>query len=216
MDIFYTILIALWSYPLITLYLVRSHGKNGIVRKTTTYVSLGLMVIATFGLVTNISTTSLTVDWIILSFFYFFVSFVLWLGLFGRNKIFKALSSFAAMLIWGAGYFYSTIGIQGIGFIAMDHTPKKTIRISDRVYYKEYEAGNAPDDWRGVRVCLFENFSTFPIFERQFFERDYISSSRHDFHSFSGEIHVNYFPEKQALVLSDTAKNSDTLHIMER
>jgi len=186
------------------------------------------ILIIVVGLLTKISTASIEVNWIILAILHLAICFFLWVGRQQNNKIVNVVSVLVMVVVFGIGYLLSTIGILGLGFITAEYEPSKCLRINNSTVYKEYGVGNATTSWGGTRVCLYTNFSWFPFFERQFFEKGYIGGPDENKNEknispknsnvnntptfYATDLKIKYDTIKEEIILSDD-NSQDTLHL---
>jgi len=159
------ILIALWTYPIISFIVLRLTRNKPELRKQLVWFCIISNLIAVFGLLTNISTTLKEFDWIVLTSFYFTTCLLLWLGFELKNKIFKVLSVLAMICVFGIGYISGTIGALGVGFVTAEYNPKAEMWMGDGIIYKETGLGNAVSDYRGKRVEIYRTIRWFPLIE---------------------------------------------------
>jgi hypothetical protein len=88
------ILIVLWTYPIVSLILLRLTKNKPTIRKRIFNVSFILTGLSFFSLLTNISTTLTQLDWVLFSSIYFSTSLVLWWTQFQINKPLKIIGVF--------------------------------------------------------------------------------------------------------------------------
>ena len=158
-------LIALWTYPIIGFILVRLTKKKPMLRKNLLWFCAVTVFVSAFGLLTNISTTLIEIDWLILSSVYLTICTLLWLGFELKNKIMKIISVLAMTCVFGIGYISGTIGALGVGFVTAEFTPETEKWLGDGLIYKETTLGNAVSDNRGKRVEIYKTIFWLPIIE---------------------------------------------------
>ena len=159
-----TILIALWTYPIAAFIIAiltknKSQSKRTVITITATITGL-----STLGFIFKVSTTIKLIDWIAITSIFFFVCIALWYY-YSKNKLIKALSVLAMVVVFGISYLSSTIGILGVGFILGDYETTNETHISKNLTYKETILGNAISDYRGKRIEIYKTISWFPIIE---------------------------------------------------
>ena len=167
------ILIALWTYPLITLFLVWWTKNRQAIRKKIIWISVFASLTALFGLLTNISTTLSVVDWILVTSIYFTISLLLWLIQFRQKLILKIIAVVGMIIVFGIGYLSSTIGIIGIGFVVNEYTTDTERWFASGMIYKECVLGNAISDYRGKKVEIYKTISWLPIIEWRIKHKEY-------------------------------------------
>ncbi|MCF8298696.1 MAG: hypothetical protein K9J13_14200 [Saprospiraceae bacterium] len=220
--------IALWTNPIISFVLYKLTKKNQNTRKKLLRIFIGISILVITGLLSNISTTSTSADWIILALLHLSICFFIWIGLLQSNRLINLISALTLIVIFGIGYLLSTIGILGLGFITAEFESTKSIRINNNTVYKEFGVGNATTSWGGIKVCLYRNYSVFPIFERKFFEKSYIGGDEDDKSKFNikpensyvnnkpsfyaNSFELTYDTVNQEIILSETYRK-DTLHL---
>jgi hypothetical protein len=159
-------LIALWTYPILTFFVFRL-GRRYNNLKTINLTIATILVLTTLFLTFDISTTSIEVDWILLTTYYFGLCFLLWSVVHLKAKLFKILGYIIMTFVFGLGYFSGTIGILGVGFVTGGFVPRKQNKIESNLTYKETGLGNAFSDYRGVRVELYKTYKYLPFIERR-------------------------------------------------
>ena len=173
---FWLIIFALWTYPVVSFLLFILTKRKLEIRKHILKVFALLTGVALFGLVTNISTTSSAIDWILVTVPFLMACSVLWWTLFQSNKTIKVLGAIGMLLVFGFGYFSSTVGILGVGFIISEYETDREIWFEDGLIYKEFNLGNALSDFRGARIEINRTIKWFPVIEWQVTAKEYSSS----------------------------------------
>ena len=191
-------LICLWTFPIISFFIFYL-TKNRIDTRTKILRTLFILnCFAVFGLLTNISTTSTEIDWIILSTLYLTICTLFWL-LFGlKNKVLKALAVIIMVFVFGLNYLSATVGILGVGFITSDYTPEVEKWLGNGIIYKEMPLGNAVSDYRGKRVEVFKTIPWFPVFEWRIANKTYESYIT----VATTPLTINYKKDEQKIYLS--------------
>lgn len=161
------VLFSLWTYPLLTYFLIRLSRHNKILRNRIAGTTLILTILITVCLLVDISTTSIEVDWALITLYYFGLCLVIWRVIEFRNKLIKILGYILMTLVFGLGYFSGTIGGLGVGFVTAEYVPRKQNKITDGLYYKETRLGNAVSDYRGLQVEIFKEFKYLPFIEKR-------------------------------------------------
>jgi len=190
------IIFALWTYPIITGILYWWTRKRLNIRKKILKISLILSVIALFGLLTKISTTLSLIDWLIITSFYFNISFFLWIITYKKNILIKIIGIILFFLIFGLGYFSSTVGAIGIGFVTAEYSTDSEKWLDNGIIYKECILGNAIADYRGKRVEIYKTISWFPVIEWRKMHKDY-----YDIITYMKPLIVNYKQEENKIYL---------------
>lgn len=166
-------LISLWTFPIISFLIFDLTKKRIDSRKQILRTLLLINCIAAFGLLTNISTTSIEIDWIILSTLYLTLFTLLWLLFELKSKVLKVLATIIMVFVFGLNYLSATVGILGVGFITNDYTPEVEKWLGNGLIYKETSLGNAVSDYRGKRVEVFKTIPWFPVIEWRVTNKDY-------------------------------------------
>jgi hypothetical protein len=193
------ILIALWTYPIITLVLARLTKNRIIFRKRLIKITLIVTGLSIFGLITNISTTIKAVDWILVTSIYFSTCLFLWLSYYHFNKILRILAIVGMIGVYTVGYISGTIGALGVGFVIGEYDTKTDKWIGDGLIYKETPLGNAISDYRGKRVEIYRTISWIPIIEWRIMHKEY-----YNFITYGNDLKVEYQPDTKTIYLSAT------------
>jgi hypothetical protein len=198
MTTFLITLISLWSFPIVGFFIYYLTKKRIPIRKKILTILLITNLLAVFGLLTNISTTLIELDWIIVSSLYLTVCALLWVSNGLKNKIIKTISVIAMVCIFGLGYFSGTAGVLGVGFITAEYTPEVEKWLGNGIIYKETPLGNAVSDYRGKRVEVFKTIPWLPIIEWRITNKvyeEYITIM-------TTPLTINYRPDEQKIYLS--------------
>jgi hypothetical protein len=162
---FLIILLALWTYPIISLlFFWLTKNRLGL-RKQVFTISSILTILAILSLLTNISTTLSELDWVILSTIYFTISLGLIWTQFQKNKLLKILGFVALFIVFSFGYLCGTIGALAVGFVVSEYDTEYEDWLGDGIIYKEMLLGNAVSNERGKKVELSRTIPWFPIIE---------------------------------------------------
>ena len=191
------ILIALWTYPVLTFVLAKSVTNNITLKKRLIKLTLIITGLSISGLITHISTTIKAVDWVLVTSIYFSICLFLWLFYFYKNRAFKILAIIVMVVVYSFGYILGSVGVLGIGFISAEYDTNIEKPISNGLIYKETILGNAISDYRGKRVEIFKTLPWFPIIEWRILHKEY-----YNFIPFRNELHVDYHPETNTIYLS--------------
>jgi hypothetical protein len=173
MDSWLITLIALWTYPIIALIIVRRTKNGPTVRKKIILASLVVSMTALIGLLTHLSTTVSTIDWIFVTSIYFTISLLLWWTTSQTNIIIKVIGIIVMTFVFGLGYISGTVGALGVGFVTAEYSTDKEQWLEDGLIYKETALGNAIADYRGKRVEIYRTISWFPIIEWRIQHKEY-------------------------------------------
>ncbi|MBS1509054.1 MAG: hypothetical protein JSS79_20620 [Bacteroidetes bacterium] len=121
----------------------------------------------------DISTTSLEIDWTLLTLYYLGICFFLWRIVRIKSKFIKVFGYILMTLVFGLGYLSGTIGALGIGFVTAEFEPRVEKEIESGLIYKETGLGNAISDNRGVRIEIYRNYSYLPFIEKRILTNEY-------------------------------------------
>ena len=196
------IVIGIWAYPFVGYFLVEKSIKQPSFWKPIWVTSTGLVLLAIFGLSTNISTTVSAIDWFIVSCFYLLLCLGIWSTQFKTKMLTKVLGRIAMVVVFGIGYLMGTIGLLGIGLVLGEFTVHAEKWLGNGLIYKETSLGNAISDHRGKRVEIYQTISWLPIFEWQKQEKRYNSVI-----AYANTLNVNYNPKENRIYLSASAPN---------
>jgi len=173
---FWLIIFALWTYPVVSFLLFKLTKRKLELRKNILKVIALLTGVALVGLLTKISTTSSTIDWVVITVPFLMGCSVLWWTLFQSNKTIRVLGAIAILLVFGFGYLSSTVGIVGVGFVISEYETDREIWFENGLIYKELNLGNALSDFRGARIEINRTIKWFPVIEWQVTSKEYSSS----------------------------------------
>ncbi len=192
------IIFGLWTYPVISLILLWLTKKKPDRRKQIFY-SLSIMTVLAFlGMATHISTTLSELDWLILSSFYFTVSFALLWTQFQTRKVIKIFGAFLIFFVLGVGYLSGTVGALGVGFIIGNYETAYEKWYDDGIIYKETSIGNAISDVRGKKVEIYKTLKWFPFIEWRVKNKEYYSSVTY----LTTPLTVDCKPDKEEIILT--------------
>ncbi|NBW35664.1 MAG: hypothetical protein EBR30_11740 [Cytophagia bacterium] len=167
MSILFIVLLSLWVYPLLTYFLIKLSRHNKFLRNRIAGTTLLLIILITISLSLDISTTSIEVDWVLITIYYFGICLGIWRVVESGNKLIKISGYILMILFFGLGYFLGTIGVLGVGFAIGEYVPRKQNKITNCLSYKEIGLGNAVSDYRGLQVEIFEEFKYIPFIEKR-------------------------------------------------
>jgi len=192
-----TVLIALWTYPIITFIIVKIAINKSQFKRAVNISTAIITILTLLGLVFNVSTTIKLIDWIALTSTYFSVCLILWYCFFSKMKLIKILSILGMVVVFGIGYISSTFGILGVGFVLGEYDTSVETRISKNLIYKETSLGNAISDYRGKRVEIYKTISWLPIIEWRILDKEYYSVI-----PYLNRLNVVYLPETKTIYLN--------------
>ena len=193
------ILIALWTYPIICYFVLRLTAKRLKTRKYIFITCIAASVLTAFSLLTNISTTFLPLDWVLLTSVYFLLCLALWWTQFQTSKILKILGVICMFIVFGIGYFSATAGILGVGFVTAKYETDREVWLGDGLIYKENGLGNALTDYRGKEVEVYKTLSWLPIIEWRIKDKSYYNVI-----TYLNRLKVDYKPKEHNIYLSTT------------
>lgn len=197
MDASLIIIFGLWIYPIAGVLLFYLTKNNPKIQKRIVYIVFLFSGITILGLLTNISTTITTLDWILVSSIYLTISLVLWWTQFQQNKFLKIIGLIALSLVFGIGYLSGTVGALGVGFVVAEFDSDTEVWLGDGYIYKESSLGNAISDYRGKRVEIYKTFSWLPIIEYRSQKKEY-----YNIVTYCNKLNLDYKPKENKLYLS--------------
>ena len=192
-----TVLIALWTYPIITFIIVKIANNKSQFKRTVIISTATITILTLLGLAFKVSTTIKLIDWIALTSVYFSVCLTLWYCFFSKMKLIKILSILGMVIVFGIGYLSSTFGILGVGFVLGEYDTSCETRISKNLIYKETPLGNAISDYRGKRVEIYKTISWLPIIEWKILNKEYYNVI-----PYLNRLNVDYHPETKTIYLN--------------
>ena len=140
---FLTILIAIWTYPIIGFLLFRlTKGKTEL-RRRIFIVIFVLSGLAILGILTDISTTLTELDWIILTLPFLTVVILLWWTQFQRNRTIKIVGVVLIAFVFLLSFLVGSVGFLGVGFVVGRFEKVNEEWFDDGLIYKEFSLGNA-------------------------------------------------------------------------
>ena len=110
------------------------------------------------------------------------------------------------LLFFGIGYFISTIGILGLGFITYEYESSQEKHFSNGIIYKEYPLGNAISDYRGKRVKILRTSKWLP-FEWLIYKTEY-----RGFSIAGKDLNVDFINTENSLILSTNLEKGDSIY----
>jgi len=207
MNEFLTILIALWTYPIIG-FLLFKLTKNRIgLRKMIFGLIFILSGFAILGLLTKFSTTVAELDWILITLPFLAGTILLWWTQFQKKRIIQITGIIAMVLVFSLGYFSGTVGILGVGFVVGEFETNNEIWFDNGLIYKETSLGNAISDYRGKRIEINKTIKWFPAFEWQILSKEYF-----DFFVIGQQLNVVYDKTRNEFLLSAEEQLQDSTY----
>ncbi|NDV69092.1 hypothetical protein [Dysgonomonas sp. 25] len=194
--------VVLLFYPLLGIFLAKIMQSKPVIRKIVPVVLAALSVLGILGCLTGITTTSLLLDFFILSSPYLLVFCLLWWTFFTKRNYARWLSLISVVAI-------SLIGIVCDVFLyaaaAMGESIMKTTdkEINPPYSYKETfyiknNMGGSPPDYR-YRIEIYKTIPHLPILEKKIAERNYSDTL---LFKKKNEVKVEYKPDKEVFYLS--------------
>lgn len=116
-------IIALWTFPTIGYWVIRLTKEKPNVRKMyfkTLFIACFFLV---FNFLFKISTIFPLIDWVFLTLPYLILSSLLWTTRVLKQKVFRIIGMIGMVLVFGFGFFLSTVGILGLALILGDYKP---------------------------------------------------------------------------------------------
>ena len=173
MTPFFIILFGLWAYPILSFLFFRFTKSKPHVRRLVLIVSVLVTLLSILGLLTQVSTTVSTLDWLIISLIYLTISLALVWTQFQRLKVVRVIGIILMPLIFGLGYLSGSIGALGVGLIIGHYETQYENWLGDELIYKERITGTGESDDRGKKVELHKTIAWFPIVEWQIQQKDF-------------------------------------------
>ena len=208
MIAFTIIILGLWTYPILTLILLRLTKNRPKARKIIYYTSFIMTGLALFGMMTNISTTLSAIDWILVSSIYLTIALLLGWTQFQSRKWIEIIGIVLMFLVYGIGYLSSTVGIIGIGFIIGEYETSNESWLKDGLIYKETPLGNAIADYRGKRVEIYKTISWLPIIEWRIQKKEYYEAL-----PYLNKLNVEYREKEKKIYLNTSSEWGKDNHI---
>jgi len=207
MNEFLTILIALWTYPIIGFLLFKLTAKRIGLRNNLFKVILVISGLAIFGIFTKISTTITELDWIIITVPFLSGIILLWWTQFQKNRIIKITGIIAMIFVFSIDYFSGTVGVLGVGFVVAEFETDNEIWFDNGLIYKETSLGNAISDYRGKRIEINRTIKWLPLIEWQILSKEYF-----DFLICGQQLKVVYDKPKNEFLLSAEEQLQDSTY----
>lgn len=202
-----TILIALWTYPIIGFLLFILTKKKIDLRIKIFKVIFIISVLAILGLLTKISTTITELDWIIVTIPFLAATILLWWSQFQKSRIIKVIGIIAIIFVFSIGYFSGTVGLLGVGFVIGEFETSNEIWLDNGLIYKETSLGNAISDYRGKRVEIYRTIKWLPLIEWQVASKEYF-----DLLVYGQPLNVNYNSVNQEFYLDAEKQWGDSTY----
>ncbi len=156
----------LYIYPVLSVVLLWFTRHKPKARRTLLITSTTLASVALFGALTAISTTSIALDWFMLTSIYFLVSTCVWLAIINPNKIAKVLGGLMLFIVFGAGYLAGTVGIFGFFYLSYK-VPSKVRYLANGYIYKEMDLTVPLGPYEGKLIEIYRTIPWLPIVEWQ-------------------------------------------------
>ena len=193
----FIILGALWSYPILTYFILRLTKERQNYRNSIFWVAVSAACLTSISILTSISTTLKELDWLFLTSIYFLVCLMLWRTQFQANKILKWTGKIATIAVFAIGYLFSTIGALGTVLAIGQFETDREKWLDDGLIVKEQTLGNAISDYRGKRIEVYKTLKWFPIVEWQLQEKSYYNLA-----TYLQPLTINYKPSENRIYLS--------------
>ena len=197
MNPFLIVLIALWTYPILSLIFLFLTKRKLLIRMRGLGFIFTLTALTVLALFTKVTTISVSLNWILISCIYLSASLILWWTQFQSNKFLKIIGILLMISTFGLGYLSSTLGILGVGFIVAEYETDVEKKLDHSIIYRERSLGNAISDYRGKRIEIYKTVTWLPVFEHRIIEKEY-----YDIITYSNGLKVNYDPNKHTIHLS--------------
>lgn len=173
MSPFEIVLVSLWIYPLLSLFLVKASKGKPAFRKYLIKMSALSSLVIVLSLFLGISTTNTNVDWWLFMTLYFSWCTLCWMLSELRSNFLALLSVPLILLTFFIGYFSSTVGALGVGFIISEYEASVEKKLSNTLYYKEFYKGSALSDYRDLAIQIIKTPSWLPFVEIELKEKYY-------------------------------------------
>ena len=164
---FITLVIALWTYPILAFVLMKSVSKKEKIKNRLLKWLVEITVLVVISFLFKFSTIIPLLDWILFTIPFLLISCLLWLTQFQSNKLIKIIGIIFMVVVFGVGYLLSTVGLLGLGFIVAEYEPNRKMELSNNLEYRETWLGNAISDHRGKRFEVYQQIGWLPIMERR-------------------------------------------------
>jgi hypothetical protein len=164
----------------------------------------GLTII---GILTNVSTTSTLLDWILVSGIYLTVSLVLWWTQFQANKALRILGFVSTSAVFSVGYLVGSVGVLGVVFVVGNYAVDSQQWLPNGLIYKESILGNAVSDYRGRKVEIYKTIPWIPIIEWRIKEKEY-----RNIITYQKKLDVRYSQTTNEIYLSTSMEFGEGIH----
>lgn len=207
MNEFLTILIALWTYPIIGFLLFILTRKKIELRKKIIKVVFIVSGLTILGVLTKVSTTITALDWILVTIPFLAGIILLWWTQFQKNRIFKITGIISMAIVFSLGYLSGTLGILGVGFVVGEYVTNNEQWFENGLIYKETSLGNAISDYRGTRIEINRTIKWLPLIEWEIANKEYFN-----FLGYGQQLNVNYNKSRNEFILSAEEKLHDSTY----
>ena len=202
------VILGLWIYPILSIILLRLTKNHPKARRIVYYISFSMTGLAIFGLLTTISTTLSTIDWILVSSIYLTIALILGWTQFQPRKWIKIVGVVLMFFVFGIGYLSGTIGALGVGFVIGEFETSHETWLKNGIICKEISLGNAVADYRGKRVEIYKTISWFPIIEWRIQKKEYYNVLL-----YLNKLNVEYKENEKKIYLKTSAERGKDNHI---
>ena len=84
-----------------------------------------------------------------------------------KSRFLKLISFIIGLTPVIIGYVVATVGFVGIILISANLVPEKTVKINDKLYFREYSYGNATSSEGGKEIEIYKRVTTLPFIEKR-------------------------------------------------
>ena len=197
MDPTLFIFFCLWTYPILASLAMWLAKEEPLKIKRILFTVFTIAGITAIGLIANVSTTSETIDWFLITSIYFAVCLLLAWTWFQPNRIVKRIGIFVSICIFGVGYLSATAGVFGLVLTVEEYDVDREIKLNDGLIYKEMVLEYASLDYRVKRIEIYKAVSWLPFIEYRTQYKTYNSPI-----ACYNKLTVDYKPEANTLLLS--------------
>lgn len=197
MKPFLIVIAAIWIYPILSLFIMLAVNEKPKARKVILILTAILALAGIVCFLLGYSTVNENIDWLIISFIYLLICFIIWRIVLYPNKWIKLVGFASAIMIFGYGYMNGSVGFLGIAFRMAEYEHNGKIPLADNLSYTESTLGNATSDYRGKRIEIYENPSSLPFLEHMVAEKTYT-----DIVQFSTPAQATFLSEEKKVVFS--------------
>ena len=163
MDPFIIAIVFLLVSPVLAYMLLWAATKKRQMLRPLVIITASVCLLTIAGLLTKISTVSQTVNWFLLGFLYFGACLAIWGAWFFGNAALKVLGVFAIFVAFIPGYFLSTVGAPGLGYMVNDNMAGERVWLTSNRLRCETSIGNTLSSNEYKKVEIYKKVGLFPF-----------------------------------------------------